>query len=420
VRPTRLVEWVLVLAGLAVLAINLWITPRVFYPYLNVGRWGLFALAGLLGLAAQTSRAGAIKIPWGGVLTTVFVAVAFSSTVWSLAPSYTMARAISIALLVVGVYLFGAGGSALAGGGLLISSMIWINWAILLVSILMLPLPRSWDSGLYRGPFGNPNGLAGALVLTLPFIVGKAFASQNGTARFRSWWPRVVLRVASFATVALILLSRSRTVIVTMLVVLMLFAVATVRRKVEVVVVGSFLIGLTLIVVPAQAARPAIKHFVYKGYEGDVFFSRRESLEATWAMARERPWFGHGFGVAGDTMPGQAWGGGFTTPIGFGREKTNSYLGLVEEVGVVGTLPLLLGLGYGVYRAGRRIRSIGWSDPIGMALLACVLSGLVHVNGEAWLTSAGSLEAFWFWWTAGVLFSPSFWRHPRPRLQRTR
>jgi O-antigen ligase len=79
--------------------------------------------------------------------------------------------------------------------------------------------------------------------------------------------------------------------------------------------------------------------------------------------------------------------------LGFGREKTNSYLGLVEEVGLVGLLPLMAGLGYGVYRAARRFASVKWSDPIRMALLATVLSGLVHVNGEAWLTSA-SLEAF--------------------------
>jgi O-antigen ligase len=137
-------------------------------------------------------------------------------------------------------------------------------------------------------------------------------------------------------------------------------------------------------------------------------------------MAKERPWFGHGFGVAADTMPGQAWGGGLTTPIGFGREKSNSYLGLIEEVGIAGLLPLLLGLGYGVLRAYRRFAATGWADPIGIGVFATVVSGLIHVNGEAWLTSAGSLEAFWFWWTAGVLFSPSFWRHPRPRLARRR
>jgi O-antigen ligase len=212
----------------------------------------------------------------------------------------------------------------------------------------------------------------------------------------------------------LILLSRSRTVIVTMLVVLVIFALAIVKRKLETLIVASFLVGLTFMLVPAQAAAPVVNRYVYKGETGDIFFSRRESLNATWQMAKERPVFGHGFGVAADTMPGQTWRGGLSTPIGFGREKTNSYLGLVEEVGLIGLLPLVGGLGYGVYRSMRRFASVKWSDPVRMALLATVLSGLVHVNGEAWLTSAGSLEAFWFWWTAGVLFSPSFWQHRRP------
>ena len=317
--------------------------------------------------------------------------------------------------------MFGAGGSALAGGGLLVSSMVWINQGIVGLTLVMLVVePSAWTSGLFRGPFGNPNGLAGALVLTLPFTIGKAVSIPKSirSAMLRRW--RAVLAFCSTATVGLILLSRSRTVILTMLVVLVLFALAVVKQKLEAVIVGAFLAGLTFVLVPAQAATPLVNRYVYKGQEGDILFSRRETLETTWQMAREEPIFGHGFGVSADTMAGQSWRGGLSTPVGFGREKTNAYLGLVEEVGIVGLLPLLAGLGYGVYRACRKFAATGWSDPIGMALLATVVSGLVHVNGEAWLMSAGSLEAFWFWWTAGVLFSPSFWRHPRPRLGRVR
>jgi O-antigen ligase len=216
------------------------------------------------------------------------------------------------------------------------------------------------------------------------------------------------------------MLSRSRTGIVAMIVVLLFFALVVIKQKLQVAIVGGFLIVATFMLVPAKAAKPTVSRYVYKGVQGDILSSRRESLLTTWQMAKERPIVGHGFGVSADTMAGQSWTGGFSTPIGFSREKSNSYLGVIEEVGLLGLLPLLAWLGYGVYRAARKLASIGWSDPIGMALLASVLSGLVHVNGEAWLTSAGSLEAFWFWWTAGVLFSPSFWRHARPHLLQVR
>ncbi len=64
-RPTRLVEWTLVLASLSAVAINVWVTPRALAMPFNLARWVLFAAAAMLGLAAQTSKAAAVKIPWG-------------------------------------------------------------------------------------------------------------------------------------------------------------------------------------------------------------------------------------------------------------------------------------------------------------------------------------------------------------------
>jgi hypothetical protein len=286
-----------VLASVTVLALNLWITPRSVYAIASVGRWGLFALAALLGLAAQTTRGGAARLPWGGLAIMIFIAISFASVLWSLAPAYTLARAVSVGLLVGGVFIFGAGGSALAGGGLLVSSMVWINIAIVGSSVFMLfGVPKAWQAGLFQGPFGNPNGLAGALVLTLPFVLGRALAIPRTGALRRLRRRRTFLIGVSAASVGLILLSRSRTVIVTMLVVLVIFALAMVKQRLETLIVASLLVGLTFMLVPAQAAAPVVNRYVYKGETGDIFFSRR-IIERV-ADGRERP-----FSVTGSASP---------------------------------------------------------------------------------------------------------------------
>jgi O-antigen ligase len=97
------------------------------------------------------------------------------------------------------------------------------------------------------------------------------------------------------------------------------------------------------------------------------------------------------------------WDGSLSVAA-IGREKANAYIAAVEEVGLVGTVPLVLGLIGALligFRSARRAKSRGDGTPA--ALVALISAGALHTNFEAWLTSIGSYEGFIFWATMGVL-----------------
>jgi O-antigen ligase len=92
--------------------------------------------------------------------------------------------------------------------------------------------------------------------------------------------------------------------------------------------------------------------------------------------------------------------------VGYGREKGNSQLAVVEETGLIGLAF------YGVFlftMFGEFFSSL-WRLPPGetkleLALTAGLLAGLLAQSCfEAWWTSPGSVGSALFWTTAGVGF----------------
>jgi hypothetical protein len=72
--------------------------------------------------------------------------------------------------------------------------------------------------------------------------------------------------------------------------------------------------------------------------------------------------------------------------------------------GLIGGIPLFLGLAVAFGLALRAARRVKWTgDGTWAALAALIAAGLLNTNFEAWLTSIGSYEGFIFWATMGVL-----------------
>jgi hypothetical protein len=63
-----------------------------------------------------------------------------------------------------------------------------------------------------------------------------------------------------------------------------------------------------------------------------VLYTRREVWQISYDQAKKGGWLGGGYGVTiGDTE----FEGGFTA-VGYGREKGNSQLAIIEETGLIG------------------------------------------------------------------------------------
>src|SRR5439155_19142080 len=93
---------------------------------------------------------------------------------------------------------------------------------------------------------------------------------------------------------------------------------------------------------------------------------------------------GYGFGTS-KGMP--EWDGSLSAAA-VGREKANAYLGAVEEVGLIGAVPLTIGILLALvmgFKAARRRRLTSEGAPA--ALIAIIAAGVLHANFEAWLTS---------------------------------
>jgi O-antigen ligase len=147
---------------------------------------------------------------------------------------------------------------------------------------------------------------------------------------------------------------------------------------------------------------------IYKGKPSElgVFGSRKSPWTETADVIRESPWFGSGFGT--DTVDAPAaWDSSFRTVEEANREHGNSYLALVQYVGLAGVIPfaLLLSLVLGlILRTCRWIRRS--ADPRNCALplvLVCI-AGLVHAVFEDWLFATGYYLTVFFWTLVFLLY----------------
>lgn len=133
---------------------------------------------------------------------------------------------------------------------------------------------------------------------------------------------------------------------------------------------------------------------------GSVLDSRQKNWDESYDAAVVGAWAGVGYGVSTGMVPA----GGLSLRMGgYGREKGNSQLAIVEETGVVGLvfyLLLLLSLLQPILRAfmsttGPQKTMLGL---VSGALVGMVLQSIV----ESWWVGPGSLEFCYFWVIAGV------------------
>lgn len=175
-------------------------------------------------------------------------------------------------------------------------------------------------------------------------------------------------------------------------------------------VFGRFVVGVVLASVILLAYFPKYidslnRIYVQKGTHY-VLQSRGRLMEESWNAAMESPIIGVGFGVSKGYS--EDWDFGFES-AGMGREKMNSLLAAVEEVGIIGAALLLFPIVWIFIAASRRLLLIRKFHPSAeefwtiLTLSACLLGGLANSLSEAWLTAAGFYSAIMFWLIFGVL-----------------
>ena len=255
--------------------------------------------------------------------------------------------------------------------------------------------------------FGNPNSLGAVMgVVIVPVLFWGVLIAERGQLSHRRI---VALCLASYLLYA----SISRAAILGCAVAVTVMCMAA--RRQHLLLKLAFLVVLfgaaAAVVQPAQfdaLASSFSQDLIYKGKpEEGLFGSRKSPWQDTVDVIKESPWFGSGFGT--DTMRGRTAQSGsiFRTVEGTAREHGNSYLALVQYVGLLGIVPfalLLILVLHMIYKVSVWLRKTGNPNHFAVPLAFICLSGLIHAFFEDWLFAVGYYLNIFFWTSAFLLW----------------
>jgi O-antigen ligase len=268
----------------------------------------------------------------------------------------------------------------------------WIFVPIILISFFALMRGFGWVGGNFRGYCGNSNALGATIVLTSPWLIYE----------LRKKWSlpreRAALLALSGMTLTVLLFTYSRASLGALFIIVT-FAGWSLHLG------RKFVIAYALVasVVGVYLLRPATFGTAYRGLvekrAENVLTSRSDQMEDSWEAAKKGGIFGAGFGVSVGSS--RYWNmESFST---YAREKGNSMLAVVEELGLTGFgfyLLLLYAVWSSLTQLGRRADADG--KFIRMLGSGFFLGAIFHSAFEAWFLSSGPDIAV-FWATTGLL-----------------
>jgi O-antigen ligase len=360
------------------------------------GRWAVLAVGAIAGFALYM-RSGR---PHFGIfhLTAMFTGLAaLVSAAVSAFPKLSSMKALSLLLL----FLYGSTGARLALSGkeerffprllLVVEIVAYIS----AVAYMVLRIPI----------YGNPNSMGAIMgVVVVPLLLWGVLTAE-GKTRYR----RMIF--AFMLAVGLLFFSQARAGILAGVVACGLACVALRRYRLLIQGTVAFVCVATLAIALTPSQRledmpgrredsSLLGNFIYKGHDDvGVLESRLTPWDETVSTIQEHPWFGSGFGTR-QTDQEDIDVGQYSTVSAATREHGNSYLAIMEGVGLLGVVPfftlivmLLLKVGC-VFAWLRRTANVRhYTVPVAMVLLA----GLIHAGFEDWLFAVGYYLCVFFW-----------------------
>ncbi|MGH9529071.1 MAG: O-antigen ligase family protein [Terriglobales bacterium] len=395
---------------LEALAVVMWKYDQRFFPVLilvflfagtdvpmagiwRAVRWvvlGAGALAGMV-IYLKNYSFSARLIHW--IALSCVVAAATSAEVSSF-PTQPLLKAASLFLL----FLYGTFGARLAIIGRekeFFKGLLWGCEALIYFVALQYFV-------LHRQFFGNPNSLGAVMgIVAVPLMLwGISVAEKLRTQRRRMF--------ALLLSMILLLTSYARASIVAAAISCILFCILlrTYRTLIKGLAIALLMATVVSYVVPLpnspDAATTLRSRFLFKGKEkGGALNSRRSVWDTTISSIEQNPWFGTGFGTAFsafDTDADQVANFGSTSITT--HEHGNSYLAILEGVGLVGAVPFFCLVILTVVNIVRVLRYLWrtrdvFSAAVPVALV--LMAGLMHAMFEDWLFAVGYYTCVFFW-----------------------
>ena len=370
-------------------------------------RWVAAAILWLIAITAAIRKPershlqGAVIAPF-----LAFGSYAMLSGLWSQNPAFTYYKGAAFFLAPGALFI---GGYVLTGYDEHTNPFDCLRWvflnAVLFTALSLVLVPgRAIQGGLLSGYTQNANYLGAMIVWTIPWVLMELFLRRN----------RPVNTCLLVAACLFVFVTHSRASFLAGCTLFAFVFAKHLRRHALIT-----LLALAIVIVFAIASPTIISEghaIVYKdttGTQTDAFESRRGPWIDSWEGAKAGGFAGIGFGISNGLSSN--WSGELGS-LGFVREKGNSQLAIVEELGLVGLLlyvALLLALYLGMrrlYLAGPRVprRLMVYRLAVGF-----LLATMVHSAFEAWFTSPGADDTAGFWVIMGVSLGWLRWQGRR-------
>ncbi len=361
------------------------------------GRWPVLAVGALAGFAlymhSQRRAFGTFHL-----LAFCCVLAAFASAGVSSLPVVSSLKALSLLLL----FLYGSTGARLALAG---REEKFFRRLLLFLGILVYLSAAAYF--VLRLPFyGNPNSMGAIMgVIAVPLLFWRVLITEGKTGHRKAVFVFVV-------SVGLLFFSQARAGILAAAVACCLTCASLrryrllIRGTLACMAVAVFAIILTpseeLKNMPSLGKESSLSSiFLYKGHpESGLLLSRVTQWDQAVSAIGEHPWLGNGYGTTKARKRDDMAFGTYSSSSNTTRERGDSYLAIMEGVGLLGVLPffalvllLVSNVGSVFTRLRRTSNPRHCSVPVAMVLVA----GLVHAGFEDWLFAVGYYLCVFFW-----------------------
>jgi O-antigen ligase len=331
------------------------------------------------------------------LLITVFGFWSALTFLWSGYPAITLSRSF--------YFIFISSGAILAGylwnnrNFTPLSFLIPANIILIALSLfsLITGIPAdSWTGGNAKGFMGfagHQNTLASALIFTMPGFIYLMLNGRSQTAKAAPasgktgslfFWILLLLNIV------ILILTYSRASVLALITGILIFLILAEKR---IILLYSFIAAAAFIIAILIFSPLKEKSIEIINKDFPEFYSSRLFMwEPSFKAALNGGLTGLGYGISDPDIlvPGT---GSYYAGERYVREKGNSVLAIVEEVGIAGLFFFLLIIGYALQKSFLEMRKSTSVRRDQYAFIIAVISALViHAQFEAWWTGPGSIH----------------------------
>jgi hypothetical protein len=331
-----------------------------------------------------------------GLWTVVYLAWVCATVLWSQVPDLTAPKALLQVVVTVAFVSAGYVWTTRSPPEHAFSAFAGMTLLVVITGILGAAITdASIDMGglvLHRGLAYNPNLLGILVLMSLPWTVWFFHSNHRASSLNR----RAIAYASAVGVLGVVLLTGARSSILGVgLAGVIYLYYAGLARYAAALGLAILAGAISILVVPDLPDR--IWSIVAKGTEesGDLLFSRRQVWEDSLAGAKEGDLIGVGFGVSAGLTE---FSGGFSAE-GYGREKGNTALAVLEELGVFGFifyLFVLVGFLARLVRAAARVPGSNLRVQLGL-VMGTAIGLIANSQFEAWFVAPAAPASPFFW-----------------------